>query len=137
MFRQNYIRILASAVIISTILVVVAAKGDEGTNCPPNEKQGFFVKKRTNSWSDLTPEQKYIKMKEWRIKMEQGLTDLRKKRQDGTISDDDKQRLERMEKMLKRLDQRLSTVTNVVKSLQDQSSPTNNTPVESYEKQTK
>jgi len=69
--------------------------------------------------------------------MEQGLTDLRKKQQNGSITDEEKQRLERMEKMLKRLDQRLTAVTNVVKSSENQSSPTNNTPKESYEKQDK
>ena len=135
MFKRNYIRLLASLV-ISTVLVV-AAKGDDKTNCPPNDKQGFYVKKRTNSWSNLTQEQKFLKMREWRIKMEQGLTDLRKKQQNGSITDEERQRLERMEKMLKRLDQRLAAVTNVVKSLENQSSPTNNTPIKSYEKQDK
>lgn len=136
MFKQNYMRILIASLIASTVLVIVA-KADDNTNCPSNDRQEFSVKKRTNSWSNLTPEQKFLKMREWRIKMEQGLTDLRKKQQNGSITDEEKQRLERMEKMLKRLDQRLTAVTNVVRSSENQSSPTNNTPKESYEKQDK
>lgn len=64
-------------------------------------------------------------MKEWRVKLEQGLGDLKKKRKDGTITGEEKRKLERMEQMLKRLDDRLAAVTNTL-SASDKSATTNN-----------
>lgn len=136
MFERCYIRLLVSA--ISAAVMVSAASGQEqpSNDCPSNSVQiQQHNAKRTNTWKNLSPGQKFIKMKEWRVRLEQGLADLRKKRSDGTITEEEKNKLERMEQMLKRLDERLAAVTNAVKSSQDKNTLTTNTPAQNYEKQ--
>lgn len=60
----------------------------------------------------LTPQEREAKMKEWRAKMDNGLADLRKRKAEGTISEEDNKRLTRMEEMCKRLDEKRGRLGN-------------------------
>jgi len=53
-----------------------------------------------------TPEQRAARMKEWRERLEKRVAELRRKQAAGDISDDQKRQLERMQQMIKRLDDR-------------------------------
>jgi hypothetical protein len=53
----------------------------------------------------LSPDEREAKRKEMRERMQKQLAELRKKKADGTLSEADKKRLERMEELDKRFDQ--------------------------------
>ncbi|MGB9602026.1 MAG: hypothetical protein ACPMAG_04475 [Limisphaerales bacterium] len=141
MFKYCYIRLLIVAISSAVMALTVIGSEKEATNCPSDLRRTTqsINSKRTNDWKNLTPEQKFQKMREWRIKLEQGLGNLKKKREDGTITDEEKCKLERMEQMLKRLDDRLSAVTNTISASDKSANTTTNNPTEGkvYENQKK
>lgn len=108
-------------IIVLVILISpFASKGGDEANSATNAiaektRWGKSLKIEEN-WQKLSPEEKYRRMREWRLKMEQGLIELRTKKIEGTISEEDAKRLEKMEQMLKKLDERLSCVTNTAKA---------------------
>lgn len=54
---------------------------------------------------NATPEQRAARMKEWRERLEKRVAGLRKKQTAGAISEDEQRQLERMEQMIRRLDE--------------------------------
>ena len=57
---------------------------------------------RRDKLKDLTPEQREAKRKEWRLRLEKQVADLKKKRDAGPLSEPDKKRLASLEKILAR-----------------------------------
>ncbi|MCX7871804.1 MAG: hypothetical protein N2487_00805 [Verrucomicrobiae bacterium] len=113
-----------SVITLMVLLGAQAIKSGEytNTNCPPprTERQPGWMRflKIEENWRNLSAEEKFRKMREWRLKMEQGLSDLQNKKHKGTITDEEARRLEKMEQMLKKLDERLSAVTNALRTLE-------------------
>lgn len=66
-------------------------------------------KARLKQWQDaqksLTAEQREAQRKAWRERLEKRVEDLKKKKAEGTITDQEKQQLDRLEQWLKRMDQ--------------------------------
>jgi hypothetical protein len=84
---------------------------EELKNLPPEERP-----KKLREWREkqglaqpgfrtINPDQAKAKREELKRRVEQQLTELRKKKADGTISEQESKRLERMEVMAKRLEQ--------------------------------
>ena len=73
-----------------------------------DEKGEKANKKEAPTRSDvkgLTPEERDAKRKEMRERMQKQLAELRKKKGEGTLSEAEKKRLERMEEVNKRFEQ--------------------------------
>ena len=71
-------------------------------------EKGNQNKKEAPTRSDvkgLTPEERDAKRKEMRERMQKQLAELRKKKTEGTLSEPEKKRLERMEEVNKRFEQ--------------------------------
>jgi hypothetical protein len=58
------------------------------------------LRKQREAAKNLTPEQREAKGKEMRAEMEKRLAELKKKQADGTLTDQEKQRLGRMERVM-------------------------------------
>lgn len=108
------------AILLAALVSVLVCQSNDQTECPqkPADEKAKWSKysKTDENWQKLSPEEKYRKMKEWRLKMEQGLANLRNKQSEGTITPEELKRLQKMEQMLKKLDERLSAVTNTIKN---------------------
>lgn len=107
-------------VLLAAFVSTLVCKSGEQTECPPKpaeDKAKFSKYSRIDeNWQQLSPEEKYRRMKEWRLKLEQGLTPLRTKQSEGSITAEELKRLQKMEQMLKKLDERLSAFTNAIKN---------------------
>ena len=73
------------------------------------EKKEKVEQKKHPEVKVLSPEERDAKRKEMRERMQKQLSELRKKKADGTLSEAEKKRLERMEEINKRFDQAVST----------------------------
>ena len=73
-------------------------------NLSPEERRAKWreVREKREAW---TPEQREAKRKELRERFDKCLADLKKKKTDGTITEQEAKQLERMEQMKKRLQQ--------------------------------
>lgn len=101
--------ILLAGLCAVLISLTATLRADEPTNCPAGTQRNGHIQDRKGRKSEsMTPEQFEAKMKEWRLKLELGLKDLRTKRENGTITEEERKKLERMELMLKRIDEKLA-----------------------------
>ena len=66
---------------------------------------GEALQKKREELKDLTPEAREAKRKEFRERFDKQLDELRKKKADGTITDEETKKLERMEQINKRFEQ--------------------------------
>jgi hypothetical protein len=93
------------------ILILLLAVGSLSSGWAQEEKSGPKIeqkKKEAPTRSDvrgLSPEERDAKRKEMRERMQKQLAELRKKKADGTLSEAEKKRLERMEEVNKRFEQ--------------------------------
>jgi len=90
----------------SCTLQFASAQNDKG---PGDKKEKVDQKKKDGAGrpdpKGLSPEERDAKRKEMRERMQKQLGELRKKKADGTLTEADKRRLERMEEVEKRFDQ--------------------------------
>lgn len=71
-----------------------------------NAEKSFTGKKAHEEFQKLSTEERQAKMKEWRTKMEGVAGPLRKKKADGTLTEEESRKLTRMEETLKRMESR-------------------------------